>query len=156
MTVIDTEADGPPGTWAVIVVRPLDLFATTRPFVTVAIAGLEEDHVTVTDGNTYSCNWAFLRIVAWFKALGLKLAEMRIELTGGGGGTGTVTVAVVLPRKKPSIVVAVITAEPPPTAVINPACVTVATAVLLEVHVTVFGVVRFTVPEDLLAVPVIC
>lgn len=81
---------------------------------------------------------------------------MSIELTGGGGGTGTVTIAVVLPRKNPSTVVAVITAEPPPIAVIKPACVTVATAVLLEPHVTVFGAVRLTVPEDLFAVPVIC
>ena len=78
MTVIDTEADGPSGTRAVIVILPLNLFDVTRPFVTVAIAGLEEDHTTSTEGNTYSCNWAFLRIVAWFKALALKLAEMRI------------------------------------------------------------------------------
>lgn len=62
VTIINTDAIGPPGTRAVIVTRPLNLFDVTRPFDTAAIAGLEEDHVTATEGNTYNCNLEFLLI----------------------------------------------------------------------------------------------
>jgi hypothetical protein len=109
--------------------------AVTSPVVefTIATVGVAEDHVTVlfvaSDGATVAIR---VSVPPLFRGSAVLFSVTPV--------TGTVTVTLQIASKLPSLVLTVIVALPPPTAVTRPLEFTVATPAALDDHVTVLVV----------------
>jgi hypothetical protein len=118
----------------VIVTGPPETRATTRPVPeTVATALFDDDHVTTRPVNVAP---DASRSVGtnWTAPPGVSEDEVGAMVTVATGGGVTVTVA---EPSWPSLVATIVTGPPTVTAVTSPVLETVATAVLVEDHVTV-------------------
>ena len=122
---------------AVIVAVPLDT-AVTRPFAsTVATDGLLLLHITLLSVALSGVTVA-VSCKVWPRLVRVAVVWLRvIPVTGTDMFTVTAQVAVLF---DPSAALAVMVALPLDTAVTNPVLLTVATAVLLLLHVTLLSV----------------
>lgn len=117
---------------AVIVASPIEMAVTLPLASTVATVGLLEDQLIVL--SVASAGRTVADSVSFSPAFRCAADWLRIMLVAGVGTTVTVQVAVTLPQR------AVIVAEPREIAVTVPLELTVATAGLLDVQVTVLSV----------------